>query len=72
MELSADGKKFLIKTVADFSFDVVAAKTKFKENNGAEIIVLTLLYTIHAGDDLKLSLDLLNIVSRELLQYKEI
>jgi hypothetical protein len=43
MPLSNEAKKFLLKSVSDFSYDVVAAKTKFKEALGTEIVALTLL-----------------------------
>jgi len=43
-QLGCDGKRFLLKSVSEFSYDVLAAKTEFKESRCPQIICLTLLY----------------------------
>ena len=76
----ADVAKFLIKSVADFSYDVVAVKPKFREHHCIEIIALALLFfvqtrdpclPIHMGEQesQKVQEALLSIVSCEILQY---
>ena len=41
--MTFEEKRCLLQSVGEFSYDVVAAKTKFKESKCAEVIVLTLL-----------------------------
>jgi hypothetical protein len=76
--LSLETQRYLLKSVCEFSYDVVASKTNFKEGKGACIVILTLLHFIQSEasalgfteqESYKIKLDLLTIVTRELLQY---
>ena len=40
---TVEEKRSLVQSVGEFSYDVVAAKSRFKEAKCAEIIVMTLL-----------------------------
>lgn len=77
-----DAAKYLIKSVSDFSYDVVAVKPKFREHHCIEIIALTLLFFVQTHDPcLPMHLSeqesqqvqeaLFSIVFCEILQYSQ-
>lgn len=82
----------LLRSVCEFSYDVVASKSKFRESKCVEILAVTLVHAIHnpecgligvdssrmqvqdvrsLQESEKFKYDLLRIVSRDILQYKE-
>lgn len=78
LAISTQGKKELLKSVSEFSYDVVAAKSMFQDNFGGEILVMVFLFVLKTPFNLseqeckKLQSELLTIISQELLQYKQI
>lgn len=45
-EMTTSGRKELIKSICDFSYDVLAVKQIFQESLCSEILVLTLIMSV--------------------------
>ena len=78
--MTVNGKKEIIKSICDFSYDVLAAKQMFQDNLCGEIFVLTLLFimkhqtpfNLSEQEAKKLKSDFLTILTQELMQYEKI
>ena len=83
-EVDIEIERYLLRSVCDFSYDVVASKPNFRENNCVEIMVILficsvtnqdedtgLLDIIGYNDFIKFQNEIIAIIKSEILAYKE-